>query len=170
MKRAMALLFLTTLASACAGPTHPPAELNGLWSSGPAACAAGIGVRFESDKIEVVYEDSTQTLFEHPRYNLESNERSFRVRITYDLPRVTGGTRVAGAHGVLVLARQSGGGLAPVTHSIVDARTGRPHAHRQRPGVQALTLSRAGASLARRSARPRSKNRRPLLTGGSPQR
>lgn len=152
----MALLFLTTLASACAGPTHPPAELNGLWSSGPAACAAGIGVRFESDKIEVVYEDSTQTLFEHPRYNLESNERSFRVRITYDLPRVTGGTRVAGAHGVLVLARQSGGGLAPVTHSIVDARTG---SQRMRiandPVVQALTLTPCGAHPWREDLRGR---------------
>ena len=152
----MALLFLTTLASACAGPTHPPAELNGLWSSGPAACAAGIGVRFESDKIEVVYEDSTQTLFEHPRYNLESNERSFRVRITYDLPRVTGGTRVAGAHGVLILARQSGGGLAPVTHSIVDARTG---SQRMRiandPVVQALTLTPCGAHPWREDLRGR---------------
>lgn len=156
MKRTTALLFLTTLAAACAGPTHPPAELNGLWSSGPAACAAGIGVRFESDKIEVVYEDSTQTLFEHPRYNLESNDRSFRVRITYDLPRVTGGTRVAGAHGVLVLARQSGGGLAPVTHSIVDARTG---SQRMRiaddPVVQALTLTPCGAHPWREDLRGR---------------
>jgi len=113
-------------------------------------------VRFESDKIEVVYEDSTQTLFEHPRYNLESNERSFRVRITYDLPRVTGGTRVAGAHGVLVLARQSGGGLAPVTHSIVDARTG---SQRMRiandPVVQALTLTPCGAHPWREDLRGR---------------
>ena len=156
MQRIAALLFVAFVASACAGPSHPPAELNGLWSSGPAACAAGIGVRFESDKIEVVYEDDTQTLFDHPRYKEESSGQSFRVRITYELPRVTGGARVAGAHGVLVLARQSGGGLAPVTHSIVDARTG---SSRMRiandPAVQALTLTPCGAHPWREDLRGR---------------
>lgn len=156
MQRAMALLFLTLLASACAQPSHPPAELNGLWSAGPAACAAGVGVRFEGDAIQVVYEDETQTLFDHPRYKLESSGESFRVRIIYELPRVTGGARVAGAHGVLVLARQPNGGLAPLTHSIVDARTG---SARMRIGddsaVQALTLSPCGAHPWREELRGR---------------
>jgi hypothetical protein len=145
MQRAFAL-FLLCLAPACAGPARPPEELGGLWSAGPAACAAGVGVRFNADAIEVVYEDETATLFDHPRYQLESSGISFRVRITYDLPRVTGGARVAGARGVVVLARQPGGGIAPLTHSIVDARTG---AARMRiagdPAVAALTLSPCGA-------------------------
>jgi hypothetical protein len=156
MQRAMALLSLTLLASACAQPSHPPAELNGLWSAGSAACAAGVGVRFQPDAIEVVYEDETQTLFDHPRYKLESTGEAFRVRIIYDLPRVTGGARVAGAHGVLVLARQPDGRLAPITHSIIDARTG---AARMRigddPAAQALNLSPCGAHPWREDLRGR---------------
>jgi hypothetical protein len=156
MQRAMALLSVCFLASACAGPPHPPAELDGLWSAGAAACAAGVGVRFQSDAVEVVYDDETQTLFDHPRYKLESSGRSFRVRITYELPHVTGGARVAGARGVLVLARQPDGGLAPLTHSIVDARTG---AARMRiaddSAVQALTLAPCGAHPWREDLRGR---------------
>lgn len=156
MKRALALLFVCFVASACAGPPHPPAELNGLWSAGPAACAAGVGVRFQSDAVEVVYEDETQTLFDHPRYTPEGSGQSFRIRIVYELPRVAGGTRVAGAHGVLVLARQPDGGLAPLTHSIIDARTG---AARMRiaddSAVRALTLAPCGAHPWREDLRGR---------------
>ena len=145
MQRATALLSLLCLASACAQPSHPPAELAGLWSAGPAACAAGVGVRFEPDAIEVVYEDETQTLFDHPRYKLEGSGETFRVRITYQLPRVTGGARVAGAHGVLVLARRANGTIAPVMHTISDARTG---SARMRigddPATQAMTLTPCG--------------------------
>ena len=156
MKRAVALLFVTFLASACAGPARPPAELNCLWSAGPAACAAGIGVRFEPDSIEVVYADGTQTLFDHPRYKRESSGESFRVRITYQLPRVAGGARVAGAHGVLVLARQPNGGLAPLTHSIVDARTGSARMRiADDPALQALTLAPCGAHPWREDLRGR---------------
>lgn len=156
MSRTLALLFVAFLVSACAGPPHPPAELNGLWSAGPAACAAGVGVRFQADAVEVVYDDETETLFDHPRYNLESSGASFRVRITYELPHVAGGARVAGAHGVLVLARQPDGSIAPLTHSIVDARTG---AARMRiaddPAAQALTLSPCGAHPWREELRGR---------------
>jgi len=156
MQRAMALLSVMLLVAACAQPSHPPAELAGLWSAGPAACAAGVGVRFQEDAIEVVYEDSTQTLFDQPRYKLESSGRSFRVRITYDLPRVTGGARVAGAHGVLVLARQPNGSIAPLMHTISDARTG---SARMRigddPAAQALTLSPCGAHPWREDLRGR---------------
>jgi len=147
---------MTVFVSACAERSHPPADLSGLWSAGPAACAAGVGVRFGAEAIEVVYEDETQTLFDHPRYKLESSGETFRVRIIYDLPRVTGGARVAGAHGVLVLARQPDGSIAPVTHSISDARTG---AARMRiaedPAVQALTLAPCGAHPWREDLRGR---------------
>ncbi|MBL8545836.1 MAG: hypothetical protein JNL81_05190 [Hyphomonadaceae bacterium] len=147
---------MSLLVSACAGPSRPPAELDGLWSAGPAACAAGVGVRFQADAVEVVYDEETQTLFDHPRYRLESEGLSFRVRITYELPHVAGGARVAGARGMLVLARQPNGGLAPLTHSIVDARTG---AARMRigddPAVQALTLAPCGAHPWREDLRGR---------------
>ena len=115
-----------------------------------------MGVRFNADAIEVVYEDATETLFDRPRYKLESNGNTFRVRITYDLPRVTGGTRVAGAHGVVVLARQPSGGLAPVTHSIIDARTGSARLRiDDDPAVTALTLSPCGAHPWREDLRGR---------------
>jgi hypothetical protein len=145
MQRVRALFFLLCLTPACAGPEPPPAELGGLWSAGPAACEAGVGVRFGAQAIEVVYEDETQTLFAAPRYRLESSGETFRVRITYALARVTGGARAAGSHGVLVLARQPDGGIAPTMHSLVDSRTG---AARLRiaddPAVRALTLSPCG--------------------------
>lgn len=113
-------------------------------------------MRFEADEIQVVYEEETQTLFEHPRYNLESGGETFRVRITYALPRVTGGARVAGARGVLVLARQPSGGLAPVMHSIMDGRTGSARMRiADDPAVQALTLAPCGAHPWREDLRGR---------------
>ena len=137
-------------------PADPPAELAGLWSAGPAACAAGVGVRFEADEIQVVYEEETQTLFEHPRYNLESGGETFRVRISYGLPRVTGGARVGGGRGVLVRARQPSGGLAPVMHSIMDGRTGSARMRiADDPAVQALTLAPCGAHPWREDLRGR---------------
>jgi hypothetical protein len=146
MSRALALLSLMLIVSACAGPPEPPAELDGLWSAGPAACAAGVGVRFEADAIQAVYENEAQILFSRPRYELESPGESFRVRIVYELPRVTGGVRVTGARGRLVLARQSDGSLAPLTHSIIDARTGSARMRiADDPVLRALTLAPCGA-------------------------
>ncbi|OQW55903.1 MAG: hypothetical protein A4S17_01085 [Proteobacteria bacterium HN_bin10] len=145
MRRAAALFFLLGLTPACAGSAPPPAELGGLWSAGAAACEAGVGVRFGAEAIEVVYQDERQVLFERPRYRLESSGRTFRVRIVYDLPRVAGGARVAGAHGVVVLARQPDGGVAPMTHSIVDGRTGSARLRlADDPAVTALTLTPCG--------------------------
>jgi hypothetical protein len=125
MARAIFALFGAAVAAAgCAGP-RPPSELSGLWSAGPAACAAGVGVRFSDDAIEAVYDRQVETLFERPRYEvLEDIGQTFRVRITYELPQLAGGARSVGAHGVLVLARQPGGGIAPERHTLMDARTG----------------------------------------------
>jgi hypothetical protein len=146
MSRMVALFFFVLLTPACGTPPAAPPELSGLWSAEPAACAAGVGVRFKADAIEVVYAEETATLFARPRYQPESIGGTFRVRITYELPRLVGGAHVAGAHGVVVLARQPDGGIAPVMHSIVDARTG---ASRVRiaddPALAALTLSPCGA-------------------------
>lgn len=139
----LALLF--TLAG-CAGGSAP-SQLSGLWSAGPAACAAGVGVRFDADAIRAVYDNESEILFANPRYALESDGEMFRVRIVYDLPQVAGGARVVGSHGVLVLARQRGeGGIAPVAHSMVDGRTG---AARMRlvgdPAIGLMTLEPCGA-------------------------
>lgn len=95
-----------------------------MWSAAPAACEAGVGVRFEKDAIEAVFDRQTETLFARPRYAVVRDGERFAVSITYDLPRFAGGVASAGAHGVLVLERQPGGGLAPASHNLMDARTG----------------------------------------------
>lgn len=146
MARARSLLVLAGAAFAAASCTNaPPPELSGLWSAGPAACDAGVGVRFGSGAIEAVYRSDAQVLFQRPRYRVEA-QTPFRVRITYQLPRQAGGVRAAGARGVIVLARRSDGSLAPEAHILIDGRTG---AARQRivndPAVTALTLSPCGA-------------------------
>jgi hypothetical protein len=115
-----------------------------------------VGVRFGARAIEVVYEDETQTLFARPRYSLEESGETFRVRITYDLPRVAGGAHVAGAHGVIVLARKPDGFIEPLAHSIVDARTGAARLRiAEDPAVQALTLTPCGTQGWRENLRGR---------------
>ena len=124
MARVVPPLALLGLALAgCAG-APPPEELAGLWSAGPAACEAGVGVRFGADAIEAVYDREVETLFAHPRYELDRDSDVFRVRIVYDLPQLPGGAGAAGAHGVLVLARQPDGSIAPERHTLIDGRTG----------------------------------------------
>jgi len=142
------------LAAGCGGP-HPPAELAGLWSAGAASCEAGVGVRFEANAIEAVYENDHQTLFAQPRYELITPGEAFRVRIRYELPHITGGARSVGAHGVLILAR-SAAGIAPESHNLIDPRTG---AVRMRigddPAQRALTLVPCGRSATPENLRGR---------------
>lgn len=158
MARAGTLTALIGIALTAAGcsAARPPEELSGLWSAGPAACAAGVGVRFNADAIEVVYARQTEVLFERPRYHVEDGGDDFRVRILYDLPRMAGGARSLGAHGVLILARQADGSIAPETHNLLDARTG---AARLRiaddPAQTALTLAPCGAHPWRQGLRGR---------------
>lgn len=155
---ASARLFIAWLALASAagcGGSPPPRELDGFWSAGAASCAAGVGVRFGPNAIETVYEDERQTLFAHPRYQVLSGGEALRVRIRYDLPRLPGGARSVGAHGVLVLARRPGG-IALESHNLVDPRTG---AVRMRigddPARTALTLTRCGQNAWREDLRGR---------------
>ncbi len=154
-RQLIAWLGLSVVAG-CSAPQPPPAELSGLWSAGPAACRAGVGVEFGPEAIAAVYEDERQTLFLHPHYEVEALGDEFRVRISYELPRLPGGARSAGAHGVVVLAR-AGAGIAPVSHSLVDPRTG---AARLRiagdPAVTALTLTPCGDHPWREPLRGRS--------------
>jgi len=102
----------------------PPAELGGLWSAGPAACAAGVGVRFGADAIAAVYDRQHETLFDRPRYRVIRRGEDFRVSIDYDLPHQAGGAQSVGAYGVLVLDRSAEGGLKPESHALIDGRTG----------------------------------------------
>ncbi|MEJ0060164.1 MAG: hypothetical protein WDM79_11545 [Terricaulis sp.] len=151
----LASLVLVAAATGCAG-SRPPAELAGLWSSGPAACAAGVGVRFESGAIDAVYERQREVLFEHPTYQVESAGEDFRVRIRYELPRRPGGVRVAGAYGVLVLERGEEGALRPASHNMIDGRTG---SARMRivadPALTALALTPCGGHPWREELRGR---------------
>jgi hypothetical protein len=136
----------------------PPQELGGLWSAGPAACAAGVGVRFRADAIEAVYDREVETLFAHPRYQVEPHGEAFRVRIVYDLPQLPGGASAPGSHGVLILARQADGSIAPEYHAMVDGRTG---AVRMRivndPAALLLSLQPCGAHPWREELRGRAR-------------
>lgn len=143
-----------SVAGAC-GAAPPPAELGGLWSAGQAACAAGVGIQFGGEAIEAVYEDQRETLFAHPRYDVEEAGQDFRVRITYQLPHRPGGARSAGAHGVVVLARQ-GAALAPVSHNLIDGITGAARLRIvQDPVDTLLTLTPCGAHPWREALRGR---------------
>lgn len=143
MARAAIALFSLLLAG-CAG-ARPPEELAGLWSAGPAACANGVGVRFGEEAIEAVYDDETETLFSRPHYEIqERNAEAFRVRIVYELPRING-AGAAGAHGVLILARQADGSIAPEAHTLLDGMTGAARVRLSNDPAQALlTLEPCG--------------------------
>lgn len=142
--RSLQALCLAATVGACGGPPPPP-ELSGLWSAGDAACSAGVGVRFDNEAIAAIYDRQRETLFDHPRYEIEAAGVDFRVRVHYELPRHPGGARIVGAEGVLVLVRGAGGALEVASHNLLDARTG---AARVRivndPAVQVLQLKPCG--------------------------
>lgn len=123
LRSLLAGFCLALVATGCGGE-RPPPELHGMWSAGQGACAAGIGVRFGARAIEAVYGRQSEILFERPRYRAERAGAEFRVRIVYDLPRRPGGAHSKGARGMLVLARNADGGLAPRAHHLSDRRTG----------------------------------------------
>jgi hypothetical protein len=150
-----ASLCLTALASGC-GAT-PPAELAGLWSAGPAACAAGVGVRFEPGAIDAVYQDHHETLFERPRYQERRDGGAFEVRIVYQLPRRPGGAYSATARGVITLAEGEDGFLRPIAHNLLDGRTGSARVRiGEDPALAALTLAPCGPHSWRGGLRGRS--------------
>lgn len=134
------MMALVAVAAGCAGP-RPPPELSGLWSTGPAACAAGVGIRFGETAIEAVYERQTETLFARPRYAVEDTGDRFRVRIEYAVPAPRQAARRPGARGVLVLSRMADGRIAPSRHALRNDLTG---AVRVRfvddPAISLLTL------------------------------
>ena len=143
-----ARFILASLSLAClvgCGRASAPAELSGLWSASQPACAAGVGVRFKPNSIEAAYDRERQTLFDNVAYSVERGGDAFRVRITYDLPRLAGGAHTAGAHGVIVLTRR-GSGVAAESHNLVDPRTGAVRVQLNNDPVQTLlTLEPCGS-------------------------
>lgn len=140
MARAAKIIAGLCLAVTGCAPAAPPAELAGLWSAGPPACQAGVGVRFEADSIRMVYRDNAEVLFARPHYEVLPG-RELRVRVTYRLPRAAGGVRDPGARGVLVLARRAGGAIAAEKHNLLDGRTGAARLRlEQDPATALLTL------------------------------
>jgi hypothetical protein len=146
MAHAAKLYAALAAAGALAGcGSGPPRELSGLWSAGPAACAAHVGVRFGQDAITAVYDKQREALFEHPRYDVEERGEAFRVRIVYALPQQAGGAVSAGAHGVLLVVRDPDGGLRAVSHTLVDPRTGSVRMRiADDPALEALALKPCG--------------------------
>jgi hypothetical protein len=124
MKRAAVHLAGLCLALAGCTSAPPPQQLGGLWSAGEAACAAGVGVRFDADAIRIVHERMQETVFANPSYRVLDAGEPFRVQITYDLPHVPGGLEEPGARGILVITRRPDGALRAVTHNLIDGRTG----------------------------------------------
>ncbi len=121
MRRVFLVLALVVLAASCAGRSAPPRELSGLWSAGPGACDAGIGLRFEESAVAALYAGERETLFANPRYDARRDGDSFEVRIAYDPP---GAAPDGGVRGVLVLRRREDGWLTPIAHHMEDPRTG----------------------------------------------
>jgi len=151
-----AIALLGLVLAGCAG-ARPPEELAGLWSAGPAACAAGVGVRFRAHAIEAVYAGEVETLFVRPHYEIaERNETAFRVRIVYQVPQLEGGVGSAGAHGVLILARQPDGSIAPEAHTLMDGLTGTARVRiANDPATALLSLEPCGAHPWREDLRGR---------------
>jgi hypothetical protein len=119
--------FVLTVGLACSSGcarSGPPEELAGLWSAGPAACEAGIGVRFETSAVAAIYENGGETLLKAPDYDVERRGARVRVRVVYQLPAAAGGARSPGARGVLIVERGGDGWLNAVTHRLEDTRTG----------------------------------------------
>lgn len=118
MRRALAALALFCLAG-CDGP---PKELAGVWSAGPAACAAGVGLEFGARSIDAIYAGERQILFHNPRYAVEHGADGLRISVIYDAPPA--GQDDQRVRGMFVLERGDDGWLRPRGRRLEDPRTG----------------------------------------------
>lgn len=135
-------------AAGCSPPA-PPAELQGLWSAGPAACAEHVGVRFTPHAIVAAYQEQTETLFARPRYEVLTQE-PFRVRIEYQLPQRVRAAGAIGGRGVIVLAQAEDGRIEAESHALLDGRTGAARMRMQNdPAVSLFTLEPCGPTRGR---------------------
>lgn len=109
-----------------------------MWSAGPAACSARIGLEFGAEAIEAIYVDEREALVERPHYEVIQDE-PFRVRIRYRLP---GGPAVRRTgEGIIDLERISDGSLRPVAHRFENDFTGAVRMSiGADPMVQAMTV------------------------------
>jgi hypothetical protein len=138
-------LCLAASSSGCGAALGPPPELLGLWSAGPAACAAGVGLSFDNNAVQARVDDVREPLFEQPIYRRMGVGDAFRVRIDYQLPHAAGPTRVGG-RGALVLERGPEGRLRPVSHMMVDPLTGSARIRiKDDPVLSSLDLRPCGA-------------------------
>lgn len=142
--RLAAMMTLTGAAAGCLD-SPPPPELQGLWSGGPAACAAQMGVRFLSDEVTAAFDDGrTQALLHDPEYAVERRGARLRVRISYALPAPDDAPELA-ARGALTLERDSDGWLNVADHRLQDARTGAVRLIlNDDPAARAFRLRRCG--------------------------
>ena len=124
MRSGLVLASTATMALSGCGDGGPPSELSGLWSAGPAACDARIGVKFEPGAVAALYDKGAEPLLKDASYEIERRGAHVRVRIVYDLPTPAGGARSPGARGILVVERGGDGWLNAVSHRLEDKRTG----------------------------------------------
>lgn len=137
----LACVVLATLLSGCGG--GPPKELNGLWSIGPAACAAGLGVTFKGDAVWARYEKDEFLLMDAPRYVVTPTAGGSLVRIDYKLPSAPGGVSGALGRGVIEIELATASGrLTPLRSRYVDLRTGSARVPLRAGGLErALSLA-----------------------------
>lgn len=136
--RAPALALVCALLLGCSSGGAPPRQLAGMWSAGPAACSARIGLEFGAEAIEAIYVDEREALVERPRYEVIQDE-PFRVRIRYRLPG-NAAVRRSG-EGIIDLERIRDGSLRPVAHRFENELTGAVRLSiGADPMVQAMTV------------------------------
>lgn len=137
------ILAATAALSGCLGG-GPPEELAGLWAAGPAACDAGLGVRFERAAVSAHFDEETQVLLDRPDYEIERRGERVRVRISYQLPKPEEGARPS-VRGVLILERGEDGWLHTRAHRFEDPRTGSAHVRiAGDPAAQIFRLRKCG--------------------------
>jgi hypothetical protein len=122
-----------------------------LWSTGPAACAAGLGVTFRGDSVRARFEDDEFVLMAAPRYAVARTADGAIIRIEYQLPTEPGGVSGDLGRGVIEIERTDAGRLVPLRRRFVDLRTGSARLPLKAGALEhALTL----AKCPRRAAAP----------------
>jgi hypothetical protein len=140
---AFAALCMGLAVSGCGGA---PRALGGMWSSSPAACAAGLGVTFKSDAVRARFDQDGFVLLAQPRYQVRQTPWGAVFSITYALPDARTGRDSGGDWGVGVIelkwSRQDAR-LAPYRRRYLDLRTGAANVPLRPDAVdRALALTR----------------------------
>jgi hypothetical protein len=83
-----------------------------------------LGVTFRGDAVRARFGGETFVLLSDPLYEVRSNVRGARIRISYRLPAAPGGVNAALGRGIVELERSRTGRLKPVARWFTDAQTG----------------------------------------------